>query len=491
MEHQTIIVGGGLGGLAAAVHLAAAGRQVLLLEKNEQLGGKAGVLEAQGYSFDTGPSLVTMPWVLRELFEVAGARLEDELDLIHLESACRYRWPDGTVFDAYQSLPRLAEEIRRLEPADVGGFLRFMAYGRRIYEAVAGPFLYEPADGIRELLSLGPALLRDPWKIDSFRTVDEAVRAFFRSPHLRQVFNRYATYNGSTPYRAPATLNVIPYVEIVGGAWHVRGGIYELVRALARLARRLGVQIRTGAAVERIEVERRTARAVRLEGGERLPAADVVVNADPRYTYRHLLDGHDAGARRLERLELSCSGFVLLLGVDRLYEGLDHHNIFFSGDYPREFAAIFDRGVPAADPTIYVCATSVTEPGHAPPGHMSLFVLVNAPACNPRVNWAREAAGYRDLVLAKLERAGLCGIARHVRFERVITPADFEAWHNAPGGAIYGLASNSRWTAFRRPPQRARDVDRLFFVGGGTHPGGGIPMVLLSGRAGARRVLGR
>ena len=487
MDDSIIVVGGGLGGLSAAIHLAAAGRCVTLIEKNERLGGKANLIAEQGYFFDTGPSLLTMPWVVRQLYQTAGYRLEDDLTLVPLSTTCRYRWPDGMHFDALQSLPLLAQEIARIEPRDVDGFLQFMAYASRIYTVVAEPFLFHPFDGLRDLLT--PALLRDSWKIDSLRTVDAAVRNFFHSPYLRQIFNRYATYNGSSPYRAPATLNIIPYVEFIGGGWYIKGGIYGLVLGLERLARRLGVEIRTGISVEQIEVDRDTVQAVTLSSGERLRAACVVANTDPRYTYRTLLPGQRRVLSQLEQQELSCSGFILLLGVDRIYDSLAHHTIFFASDYEREFAAIFDLRVPAPDPTIYICTSSISEPTHAPPGHMNLFVLVNTPATNPRVNWDREAPGYRDMIITKLERMGLNDLNRHIRYERIITPSDLEVRYNAPGGAIYGLASNHPWTAFLRPPLRARRIAGLYFVGGGTHPGGGIPLVLLSGRAVAKRVL--
>ena len=260
--NTTIVVGGGLGGLAAAIHLAAAGRQVTLLEKNERLGGKANIVQEHGYTFDNGPSLLTMPWVVRQLFTAAGERMEDHLTLVPLPSTCRYRWPDGEQFEAYQMLPLLLQEIERLEPRDVRGFLRFLAYARRIYEAVAEPFLLNPFDGLRDLMNM--ALVRDSWKIDSFRTVDSAVRAYFHSPYLRQVFNRYATYNGSSPYRAPATFNIIPYVEFAEGGWYVQGGMYQLVRELEALARRVGVVIHTGAEVAEIMVRDGKARGVRL-----------------------------------------------------------------------------------------------------------------------------------------------------------------------------------------------------------------------------------
>jgi phytoene desaturase len=487
VERPIIIVGAGLGGLAAAIHLAVRGRRVVLLEKNEQVGGKLDLIVEAGYTFDTGPSLLTMPWVLQALFADAGTSLDDELTLVPIEPICRYRWPDRTRFDAWQTLPLLSQQIARLDPGDVGGFFRFMAYAARIYEAVAEPFLLSPFDGVRDLVS--PALLRDTLKIDSFRTVDQAVQSFFHSPYLRQVFNRYATYNGSSPYHAPATFNLIAYIEFVEGGWYVRGGMYELARALERLALRLGVEIRTGCLVERVVVDGGVACGVEVAGGVRLEAESIVVNADPRYAYQHLLPDQRATARRLARLEPSCSGVILLLGVDRFYEDLTHHNIFFAADYEREFAAIFEKRVPAPDPTVYVCVTSLSDTQHAPTGHMNLFVLVNAPALGPRVNWAREIDGYRDLIIRKLEYMGLEDLGRHIVYERIITPDDLQERYNAPGGAIYGLASNHPWTAFLRPPLRARDVRRLYFVGGGTHPGGGIPLVLLSGRAVAGRVL--
>jgi phytoene desaturase len=486
MDIPIIVVGGGVGGLAAAIQLAARGSRVLLLEKNERVGGKLNIVQECGYTFDTGPSLLTMPWVLRDLFETASVRLEDELEIIPVEPTCRYRWPDGTRFDAYQTLPLLMREIRNLDPRDVAGFMRFMAYAHRIYGAVSGPFLQNPFDGLRDLLT--PALLRDAWKIDPLRTVHRAVRSFFRSPYLRQVFDRYATYNGSSPYRAPATLNLIAYVEFVEGGWYVRGGMYRLALALERLARRLGVDIRTHSPVERVVLRDGVARGVVLAGGQVLDAAAVVVNADPRYAYEQLLTDRRHAAARLAKLDPSCSGFILLLGVDRVYRDVAHHNIFFSADYPGEFAAIFGRRMPALDPTVYVCATSLTDPGHAPAGHMNLFVLVNTPALDEHTNWEHAAADYRNVVVRKLERMGLRDLSDHVVYERIITPADLQARYNAPGGAIYGLASNGMFSAFLRPPLRARDTRRLYFVGGGTHPGGGIPLVMLSGRAVAQRV---
>jgi phytoene desaturase len=347
--------------------------------------------------------------------------------------------------------------------------------------------MLRPFDGLRDLLT--PALLRDSLTIDPLRSVDQAVRSFFKSPYLRQLFNRYATYNGSSPYRAPATFNVIPYVELSQGGWYVHGGMYEIARALERTAQRLGVIIRTNAPVRQIRTSGTRAVGVTLDSDEQLDGTAIVVNADPGYTYRQLLPDRPAIAKRLSKLELSCSGFVLLLGINRIYPELRQHTIFFSNDYPYEFQQIFEQGSTALDPTIYVNVTSPIDPSHAPPGHMNLFVLVNAPAHTGNINWSHEATVYGDLVIEKLERMGLAGLGKSIEYRHTITPADLAERYNAPGGAIYGLSSNSPWSAFLRPPLRSRDTPGLYFVGGGTHPGGGIPLVLLSGRAVAERVL--
>jgi phytoene desaturase len=486
---STIVVGAGIGGLSAAIHLANRGHHVTVLEKNERVGGKLNILQEAGYTFDTGPSLFTMPGVIRDLFASTGRSMEDYLELVPIEPTCRYFWPDGTRFNAWQRMPQLVQEVARLHPADVTGLFRFLAHTSRIYDIVADAFLFHPFDGISELLT--PRLLRDGRHIDSLRTVDQAARHFFRSPYLQQVFNRYATYNGSSPYLLPATFNVIAYVEFAEGGWYIRGGMYQLAQALLQLARELGVDVQTCAPVSKVLQTNGAARGVVLADGRRFEGDYVVMNADPRYAYRTLLDGQERMARRLERLEPSCSGFILMLGIDRVYEQLAHHNIFFSQDYPAEFDAIFRKRVPAVDPTIYICPSSVSDPDHAPPGHMNLFILVNAPALSGRVQWEREAAGYGDLVLRKLERMGLDNLRRHVVYSHTMTPFDLQQRYNAATGAIYGLASNNTFAAFMRPHLRARSLRRLYFVGGGTHPGGGIPLVLLSGRAVAQRIAGK
>ena len=483
MNSDVVVIGGGLGGLAAAITLAAAGRAVTLVEQLERVGGKLNLVEVDGFSFDTGPSLLTMPWVLRELFATAGTSLEAELTIEPVDPLCRYVWSDGTVFDMTPQLPQLAAGIARFEPADVAGFSRFLGYTAQIYDAVAEPFLARPFRGLRDMFN--QRMLRDSLRIDPLRTVDQSLRAFFRSPRLRQVFGRYATYNGSSPFRAPATFNLIGYVELTQGGWHVRGGMYQIARALERTARRLGVSMLTSTAVSTILEHDGAVTGVRLADDRTIAAGQVVANVDPRIVAERLR----GTPRRRPAGELSYSGFVLMLGVRGVDPLLRHHTIFFSDDYRREFDAIVTRGVPADDPTVYVCAPSASDPTVAPPGHSNLFILVNAPHTGQYPHWPATAARYRDLVLDRLERNGLPGLRQRIVVERMLTPNDLEQRYAAPGGAIYGLASNNPFAAFLRPPQRAPDVRGLYFAGGGTHPGGGIPLVLLSGRAAAQQLL--
>ena len=377
----------------------------------------------------------------------------------------------------------MEKAIARFASADAGAFTRFFAHAKRIYDAAAAPFLYSSfgswsiGDIFRSLRHL-PAIA----KLDAGRTLHESVSAHFSDPRLRQLFDRFATYNGSSPYRAPGTLAIIPYVEIAFGGWYPRGGVYGIAEALANLARDCGVAIRTGVAVDQILSSGRQVAGVRLATGERHDADIVISNADAAWTLRTLLaEAPITNTGRYDAAESSMAGVILYLGVRKVYPQLLQHTIFFSADYRGEFDQL-ERGMPAADPTVYVCASALVDPAHAPEGCMNLFVLVNAPAWDGRFDWKANGAAYRDRIIAKLEAMGLDGLGAAIEEEQLVTPDIFEGLYNAPGGAIYGTASNDRFAAFRRPPNRSADLRGLYFAGGSAHPGGGIPLVLLSGK---------
>jgi phytoene desaturase len=481
---RVVIIGAGLGGLATSIRLARAGYSVVVLEKNENVGGKMDSWHSLGYTFDTGPSLLTMPFVIRDLFNAAGRDVADYLEMAPVDPICRYDWPDGSRLDASGDIDSTERQIARLSPADAGNFRNYLAHGKRIYDAAVTPFLMSPF-GSMSLgdIVLGLKHLRALPRIDAFRPLNAAVEEYFLDPRIRQVFNRFATYNGSSPYLAPATLSIIPYIEFMMGGWYLRGGMVSLAKALARIAEELGVEIRTGSAADLVEHEGRRVLGVRIEGGEFIPADAVVCNADALYAQRQLF-GTDAAPREVEP---SLAGFVLLLGAHRTWPALSHHNVFFSADYRAEFDQLFLERRPADRPTIYVCNTSATDPQHAPEGSSNLFVLVNAPpldAGEPGAagfDWDAHREHYRNAIIRELERRGLTGLGSAIETEKVITPADFSRQYNAYRGSIYGTSSNSRASAYLRTPNRSRKYKNLYFAGGSSHPGGGIPLVLLSG----------
>ncbi|MEO3757325.1 phytoene desaturase family protein [Mycobacterium sp. B14F4] len=476
---RTVVIGAGLGGLAAAARLAAAGHRVTVFESAATVGGKLGVVERDGFAFDTGPSLLTMPAVLAQLFADTGGPAD--LPVTPVDPACAYVFGDGTEL----SLPHDAAGVpAALDDALGSGagesWRRLHARSRRLWELVGEPVLRRPvalAALIR--MSARPADLRAvaPW-----RTIDGLGRAMLPDPRLRTWLNRYATYSGSDPRRTPAVLSVTSFVEQEFGAWYVPGGLRRIVDAVAARCVDLGVQIRTGAPVESVLVAGGRVTGVRV-GGREVAADAVVSDLDAAVLYEKLLPSGATGAmrRRLRNRPPSMAGFVILLGLSGRGRGAAHR-VYFPRDYDAEFDAIFGRSPrPVDDPTIYVHAPD--DPALRPDDDSEgWFVLVNAPAHDPGrgVDW--DAPGLRERytghVLDVLAGRG-ADVRDRIRFAETITPADLQRRTGAPGGAIYGTASHGPRAALRRPANRS-PVAGLYLVGGSAHPGGGIPLVLMS-----------
>ncbi|MDZ7291807.1 MAG: phytoene desaturase family protein [candidate division KSB1 bacterium] len=487
MPKRVAVVGAGLGALSGALRLARVGFEVIVFEKNPEVGGKLNEKQLGAYRFDTGPSLLTMPFVIDELFEFLGFARQTQLEFVPIEPICRYFYPDGSKLDAHTNLAKMKQEIAKLSPKDAAIYERFLAYSKRIYELTAGIFLFSPVHEFLPLLKLRNVntLLR-LHQIDPFRTVHQGVSRFFRDARLVQLFDRYATYNGSNPYRAPATLNIIPYVEYGLGSYYIRGGMYRLAEAMLEVAKKLGVSINTSAPVEKILHNGRHVTGV-LVGGEKIDADYVLCGQDVVTAYNQLLDGFATRRNKLNRLEPSCSGIVFLWGINKKHSSLAQHNIFFSRDYFKEFSQIFEERTPPEDPTIYIAITSKSDPAHAPADGENWFVLLNMPYLTDEVRWTEKAARVREVVLKKLHWSGY-DIEPHIAEEFLITPEDFYQRYLSNRGSIYGISSNSRSTAFKRPANRSRDLQGLYFAGGSTHPGGGIPLVLLSGKIAAELI---
>lgn len=480
---RVIVVGAGMGGLSAAIRLAAAGFKVTVFERQSLPGGKAGSEWIGDYRFDTGPSLLTMRYVFEDLFAEAGLQLDEYLQTVRLPVICNYFWGDGTRLSAHGDPQAFAAEVESKTGEPAQSVLDYLTYAGRIHDVAAELFLWKSLHEVSTYTSgLFWRSIAKIGRIDSLRTMNQAHERFFADARVVQLFNRYATYNGSSPYKVPATLNIIPFVEYLHGGYAVKGGIFAISRALEAAARAVGVQINYDTPVERILYDdRRTITGVRA-GGEDVAAEIVISNVDVSVTYPELLQ--DTAAHQLERyrrLEPSSSGLVFYWGIDRRFSELSVNNIFFSDDYPREFTTIFDDHRCPDDPTVYVNITSKESPQDAPDGGENWFVLVNAPYGDGQ-DWEAETARVRAAVVRRVSAALGTDVASLIREEGVMTPEEIERKTGSYRGALYGISSNSRTAAFARHPNRSRDYHGLYFCGGSAHPGGGMPLVVLSGK---------
>jgi phytoene desaturase len=483
------VVGGGLGGLAAACTLAARGHHVVLFERNGWLGGKAAVLERDGYRFDMGPTILTVPRVLRRIFEEAGRDLRDRLDLLRLDPQWRCFFEDGSRLDLVEETRPMAASLEDFAPG-VGlgqGYRDFMRLSQRLHDISERYFFWKPIGSPRDTMDVGRtftlSVLSDLWAMRIGRTVSSTVSRFLKDRRARQMAEHFTQYIGSSPMQAPAILCGIAHMQTGQGVWYPRGGTGAVPRALAGLAAELGVEVRLNADVRRILTEGGAVTGVETADGERSRHRAVVCNADCVRAHRELIGGEPGEAflaRR--RYEPACSGVVLYLALSEGYEHLCHHNFVFSRDPEEEFAAIYRHAEPAPDPSCYVCAPSKTEREVAPEGGEALYVLVHTPYVRPRDDWEEALPRYREVILRKLARTGgMEGLEDRIVFESRLTPADIHRRYGVLDGAIYGLASHGRFLGAFKPSNRSPDVAGLYFAGGSVHPGAGMPMAMMSG----------
>ncbi len=490
---RVAVVGAGLGGLAAAVRLAAGGCEVELFEQSDGPGGKAGSQQLDGYRFDTGPSLFTLPHVFDELLATAGRSLGDYLSIELLDPVFRHEFSDGTVFPAPAGADRFAAEAERVFGVRSARVEAYLRYCERLYRIAAPVFLNKSLHEISTFLQ--PRVLFSMLRslqIDPFRSMAAANAKLLGDPRLVQLFNRLASYNGSNPYRAPATFNLIGAVEQCFGAYSVRGGIRAVPAMLARVAEELGVRLHYGTAVDTIlrAGDGRTVCGV-TAGGERRAFDAVVANLDPERTYRVLLEDSDAPwYRRYVNSEPSSSAIVFLWGIGAEFPQLQLHNMFYGTDYRSEFARIFEDNDVAADPTVYVNIGCRATPEDAPSGCENWFLLINAPADRGQ-DWTALADRVRSAVLSRLTHALSCAVEPLIQTERQLTPPELAAETGSFRGSLYGLASNRLGAAFARHPNRSRRYPGLYFCGGAAHPGGGMPLAVLSGSIAADLLLRR
>ena len=487
--NRVVVVGGGLGGLAAACTLAGRGYAVTLCDKNAWVGGKAAVLAEQGFRFDMGPTILTIPRVLKRIYAESGRDMERYLDLVPLDPQWRSFFDDGTTLDLFADVEQMRTALDAYAPGSGAGdgYGRFMSLSKRLHRLSDEFFFWRSVGGMKDMIdvrkSFSVGFLRELMGMRPGHSVAGTVRSFVPDQRAAQMLDHYTQYVGSCPEQSPAVLCGIAHMQSHDGVWYPRGGTGAVPRALARLAVDLGVDIRTETAVRRILGEGGRVTGVETASGETIRAAAVVSNSDSVRTHRELLEeGPRQRFMARRRYEPACSGVVLYLGLDKRYEQLIHHNFVFSRDPHEEFESIYRRGEPAPDPTCYVCAPAVTEPEVAPPGGEALYVLVHTPYLRPHHDWKTMLPAYRDTIIRKLERtAGMTDLERHIVFERALTPQDIHDRYHVLDGAIYGLASHGRFLGAFKPANRSPDIEGLYLAGGSAHPGPGMPMVLMSG----------
>ncbi len=484
---EVIIIGAGPGGLASAILLASAGVKVKVLERLPTVGGRTSSIEADGFKFDLGPTFFLYPRVLEEIFAAAGTSLRSEVELVRLDPQYRIMFGSGGEIHATPDLARMERQIAALAPADAPGFRRFMdenrAKLRRMEPCLETPFL-----GWQDLVNT--RLLKMLPMLRPHQSLDTYLKRFFRDPRVRLAFSFQSKYLGMSPFRCPSLFSILSFLEYEYGVFHPLGGCAAITAAMARVAERLGVEIRTDCPVEEVLFAGRRAVGVRTAAGEERASA-IVMNADFARAMQRLVPDRLRRRwtdRRIARKKFSCSTFMMYLGVEGTFD-LPHHSIHIAADYERNLDEIENRHVLSADPSFYVQNASVTDPTLAPRGQSALYVLTPVTHQHPNVDWKRERERFRALVLRQIAKAGFTDVERRIRFERVVTPDDWDTKYAVHQGATFNLAHSLDQMLHLRPHNRFEDVDGVYLVGGGTHPGSGLPVIFESARISSRLLL--
>ncbi|WP_027002579.1 1-hydroxycarotenoid 3,4-desaturase CrtD [Hugenholtzia roseola] len=485
-KKKALVIGAGIGGIAVSVRLALKGFEVEVFEANAYAGGKLSEFWLEGYRYDAGPSLFTLPENVEEIFLLAGRKPSDYFRYQALDPVTKYFWDDGTRLYAHAQKEKFADEVAQKLGEKKDTILKFLAESKIKNDLVGELFLKRSLHKSSTFLNRKAlkAILKIH-KLDAFRTMHQANFATFEKPKTVQIFNRYATYNGSSPYLAPATLNIIPDLEFGKGAYLPEGGLFSITKSLLQLGEELGVKYHFGSPVTQILLENNAKNKNRIKGikvGEKTIAAEVVVsNMDIVQTYRKLLPHFPAPEALLEQPK-SSSALIFYWNMNKKFPELDVHNIFFSNDYEKEFREIFKNKTIIDDPTVYIFISSKKIPTDAPAEGENWFVMINVPHNDGSQDWDTLIAKARENILQKLEKNMIEAVRPHLIAERILDPRSIEARTSSFGGALYGNSSNNRYAAFLRHANFSQTVQNLYFCGGSVHPGGGIPLVLSSAK---------
>ncbi len=484
-KKKVIIIGAGPGGISAAMVLAARGYEVVVYEKDTYVGGRCSAIKAGGFTFDLGPTFIMLPQVFEEVFTLAGRKLSDYVDLIKLDPLYTLHYRDGRVFTVTDDKQALKAEIARLFPGDENGYERYMREQGKKFDHMY-PCL--KVHYTKWYHYFRPKLLKAFPYMDNFSSIYDVLSRYFSHEDMRIAMTFQAKYLGMSPWTCPGAFTILSYVEHAFGVYHARGGVHMLSEGMARAARDNGARFELGRPIERIIIENGRAIGVRLMDGTEDRADAVVMNADFAYGMKQFIDETDRSEmsdKKIDSYEYSCSTFMIYLGIKGKINTLSHHNIYFSNDYKKNIEQIFSGQLPD-DPSFYVQNACVTDPSLAPQGQSTLYVLVPVPNAVAPIDWQAKKDAWRNRIIALMaERLRTPDLAERIEFERIVTPIDWKQKMHVYNGAVFNLAHNIGQMLYLRPHNKFDSVESLYLVGGGTHPGSGLPTIVESGRIAA------
>ncbi|SFH52001.1 phytoene desaturase family protein [Pisciglobus halotolerans] len=482
-KKTVVVIGGGLGGLSAAVSLAQSGFQVSLYEKNDHLGGKLNRAEQDGFGFDLGPSILTMPHIFEKLFTGSGRKMEDYIPIVRLEHEWRSFFPDGMHIDLYGDLEKMAKENPLLSAQDMAEYQTFLEYAKGLYDLTEEGYFAEGLDGTMDIFR-HHGLIESIKGFDYFSSMYDGIEKRISHPKLKEMLAYFIKYVGSSPYDAPAVLNMMIYMQHAQGVWYVPGGMQKIAEGIVQLGKEIGVQFHPNQRVVKlISNDQKQIVAAVLADQRQIQADYFVSNMEVIPAYKELLTEDPAFVQKLKKtFEPASSGLVLHLGVDKLYPQLAHHNFFFSADPKKNFEQVFHHHELPDDPTIYLVNVNKTDPEQARPGHENIKILPHIPYLQDRPFTPEAYADFREKVLIKLEKMGLTDLRQHIVTENQWTPEDIQRHYLSDRGAIYGTVSDRKKNHGFKHAKHSERYDNLYFVGGTVNPGGGMPMVTLSGQ---------
>ncbi|EDP69178.1 phytoene dehydrogenase [Carnobacterium sp. AT7] len=482
-KKSVIVIGGGLGGISAAISLAQSGYNVSLFEQNDHLGGKLNRLEQDGFGFDLGPSILTMPHVFEKLFTDSGRKMADYLSIIQLDQQWRSFFPDGSVIDLYGDLEKMSRENKALSEKDMNEYKEFLSYAKKLYDATEKGYFEKGLDKTGEIFRVH-GLIGAMKDFDYFSSMYDAIEKRISNQKVRDMLAYFIKYVGSSPYDAPAVLNMMIYMQHAQGVWYVPGGMHKIADGLVKLARELDVEFHTGKAVTSLVKDNQNQiQGVQFADGSLKKADYYVSNMEVIPVYKKLLNEDTDFIDKLEKkFEPSSSGLVLHLGVSKEYPQLAHHNFFFSADPAHHFDTVFNKHELPEDPTIYLVNVNKTDPTQSKPGHENIKILPHIPYIQDKPFTKEDYLDLRERVLIKLEKMGLTDLRQHIVTEDMWTPDDIEKAYGSHKGSIYGTVSNRKKNHGFKHAKHSEKYDNLYFVGGTVNPGGGMPMVTMSGQ---------